>query len=215
MLAAHASPCLAAVFGANNFDSLIRYTLADIQPSCGPWSGGTDVVVVGEGLVSSSAAAAKFVVAKAEGAEEGGGEWSSVPMKCVYDAATSSLKFVTCASEAIGVDPSSAKLHFTLDGATWKETPLAFNLYSQLEWAEPKPKAFVVGTRGGALLLPPAAGTCVTSASVTVRFVCGSLQLEEVGSSDAAGVTVQAPDFAEAGDYTVLGALNGQQVNVV
>ena len=194
---------------------LIRYTLADMQPSCGPWSGGTDIVVAGEGLVSSAAAAAKFVVAKAEGAEEGGGEYSSAPMKCVYDASSSSLKLITRAAEAIGLDPSAAKLHFTLDGVTWQETALVFSLYSQTEWAEPKPKAFVVGTRGGALLLPPAAGACVASASVTVRFVCGGVQLEEVGSSDAGGVTVQAPDFAEAGDYTVLVALNGQQVNVV
>jgi hypothetical protein len=87
-----------------------------------------------------------------------------------------------------------------------------FTFYSQPEWAEPKPKAFVVGTRGGAVLLSPATGTCVTSASVTVRFVCGSTQLEEVGTSDASGVTVQAPDFTEPGDYSVLVALNGKQV---
>jgi hypothetical protein len=189
-----------------------RFSFTDINPPCGPWSGATDVVIAGEGFVASSAAAAKFVADKAESPETAGSQWTSAQVQCVYDAGSSSLKLVTREAEAVGEQPFPAKLHVTLDGITWHESPLVFTFYSQPEWAEPKPKTFVVGTRGGAVLLPPAAGACVTSASVTVRFVCGSVQLEEVGSSDATGVTVQAPDFAEAGDYTVLVALNGKQV---
>lgn len=196
---------------AVDFPLFGQYTLADIHPSCGPWSGGTEVNLAGEGLVSSLAAAAKFVGTRTNADEGTTAEWSLGPVQCAYDAASSSLKLVTGAAEAQGEGPCTAKLHVTLDGLTWKETSVMFTFYSQPEWAEPKPKAFVVGTRGGAVLLSPATGTCVTSASVTVRFVCGSTQLEEVGTSDASGVTVQAPDFTEPGDYSVLVALNGKQ----
>lgn len=186
--------------------------MTEVQPSCGPWAGGTDVSLVGEGLVGSSAAAAKFVVTTAEGDEGGSREWSGDAMKCVYDASASCLRLVTVAADAIGAEPSSAKLHVTLDGITWTDTSLSFNLYPQIEWAEPKPKAFTIGTKGGTITIAPTSGSCVVSGHVTVRFVCGETQLEEVGTSDATGVSVQAPDFADAGDYTVLVALNGKQV---
>ncbi len=130
----------------------------------------------------------------------------------MYDASASCLRLVTVAADAIGAEPSSARLHLTLDGITWTDTSLSFNLYPQIEWAEPKPKAFTVGTKGGTITLAPVSGSCVVSGHVTVRFVCGDTQFEEVGSSDATGVSVQAPDFADAGDYTVLVALNGKQV---
>ena len=161
----------------------------------------------------SSAAAAKFVVVKADGDEGGSREWIGDAMRCVYDASGSCFKFVTVAADAIGQEPSSAKLHITLDGITWTESSLAFNFYPQIEWAEPKPKAFTVGTKGGPISLAPSTGSCVASSHVTVRFVCGDTQLEEVGTSEATGITVQAPDFADAGEYVVLVALNGKQVS--
>jgi hypothetical protein len=190
----------------------IRFSLSSVQPSCGPWSGGTEVVIAGEGLVNSAAAAVKFVNLRADAPEGSSADWSSAPVKCFFDAGASSLKLVTSAAEAVGEQPITARLHVTIDGITWQETSLDFTFYPQMEFAEPKPKSFVVATKGGAIMLPPVAGACVVSASVTVRFVCGGVQLEEVGVSDAAGVTVQAPDFTEPGDYMVLVALNGKQV---
>ncbi len=136
-------------------------------------------------------------------------------MSCVYDISGGCMKFVTIAAEAaVKQEIAAAKLLVTLDGITWKDTSLIFNLYPQISFAEPKPKAFVVGTKGGAILIPPIDGACVVSEHVTCRFVCGDVQVEEVGSSDATGVTVQAPDFTDAGDYTVLVALNGKQVRL-
>ncbi len=197
---------------------LPRFSLSGVQPSCGPLSGGTDVAVSGEGLVGSSAAAARFVVEATGGVEGGeGGEggqegWTGDAMPCTYDASAGCLRFVTSACDPSKKAPLPALLHVTLDGVTWKPTSLLFNLYAPMEFTEPKPKAFVVGTKGGPIFIAPADGVCVASGHVTVRFVCGETQLEEVGSSDVAGVTVQAPDFVEAGDYTVSIALNGKQV---
>ena len=71
-----------------------------------------------------------------EGGNGGGGEWSSGVMKCVFDANAGCLKFTTLAAEAISAQPSATKLLITLDGITWTDSTLVFNMYSEKRHAK-------------------------------------------------------------------------------